>query len=201
LPTAESGAVAGQPGEDWHNINMALWAGLRGLPGGSSLAKLIAAGRGVRTRPAIPPLTVETILAWADRRREATGEWPKISSGPVAGVEGESWLDVDDALRQGHRGLPGGSSLAQLLAAGRGVRNKSSLPRLTLKQIRAWAKAHRERTGAWPGERAGPIPEATGETWKAVDVALKQGLRGLPGGSSLAKLLLKKLRKRREDNR
>jgi hypothetical protein len=69
------------------------------------------------------------------------------------------------------------------------VRNKAALPRLTLKQIRAWAKAHRERTGAWPGDTSGPIPEAPGETWKAVQMALVQGLRGLKGGSSLARLL------------
>jgi hypothetical protein len=65
-----------------------------------------------------------------------------------------------------------------------------------LKQIRAWAKAHRNRAGAWPGDRSGPIPEAPGETWKAVQMALVHGLRGLKGGSSLAQLL--GVRKRRK---
>jgi hypothetical protein len=96
--------------------------------------------------------------------------------------------------------LPGGSSLAQLLAAERGVLNKSDLPRLTLKQIRAWAKAHRNRFGVWLNGRSGPIPEAPGETWKAVQMALVQGLRGLKGGSSLAQLLGVSKRRKRGEN-
>jgi hypothetical protein len=31
--------------------------------------------------------------------------------------------------------------------------------------------------------------DAPGETWRGIDQALLQGLRGLPGGSSLTKLL------------
>jgi hypothetical protein len=187
-PNAESGPVPTEPGEDWQSVNMALWQGFFGLPGGSSLARLIAEGRGVRNLAAIPPLTIEQILAWADAHHYASGQWPKRDAGPVASADGESWGALDDALRLGLRGLPGGSSLAQLLAAERGVRNKAALPRLTLKQIRAWAKAHRGRTGAWPGDTSGPIPEAPGETWKAVQMALVKGLRGLKGGSSLARL-------------
>ena len=40
--------------------------------------------------------------------------------------------------------------------------------------------------------RSGPISEAPGETWGAVDAALQKGSRGLPGGSSLALLLADK---------
>jgi hypothetical protein len=36
---------------------------------------------------------------------------------------------------------------------------------------------------------AGQVAGAPGETWRALDVALRQGLRGLPGGDSLARLL------------
>ena len=81
------------------------------------------------------------------------------------------------------------------------MRNKSDLPRLTLKQIRAWAKAHRGRTGAWPNDQAGPIAEAPGETWKAVQMTLVQGLRGLKGESSLANLLGMRKRRKRGENR
>ena len=35
---------------------------------------------------------------------------------------------------------------------------------------------------------SGPIAEAPGETWKSVDLALRYGYRGLPGGASLARL-------------
>jgi hypothetical protein len=97
-------------------------------------------------------------------------------------------------LRTGFRGLPGGSSLARLLAEHRAVRNKSCLPELTEEVIVAWAAAPHERTGQWPSEASGPIADAPGETWKAVNLALFQGLRGLPGGSSLYQLLRARLR-------
>src|SRR5262249_58060632 len=98
------------------------------------------------------------------------------------------------ALRQGLRGLLGDSSLAQLLAARRGVRNVQALPPLTEGQIVAWALAHHDRTGGWPYEDSGPVAEAPGETWKNLDAALRQGLRGLPGDSSLARLIAEALR-------
>ena len=36
---------------------------------------------------------------------------------------------------------------------------------------------------------SGPVAEAPEETWRAVNMALAQGHRGLPGGSSLSRLL------------
>ena len=89
----------------------------------------------------------------------------------------------------GLRGLPGGLSLARLLAKYRNVRNRKALPQLKVAQILAWADAYHRRTGMWPQHISGPIPEAPGETWTGVETALKCGLRGLPGGSSLFQLL------------
>ena len=40
--------------------------------------------------------------------------------------------------------------------------------------------------------RSGQIPEAPGENWQMVENALCKGLRGLAGGSSLARLLAEK---------
>ena len=57
----------------------------------------------------------------------------------------------------------------------------------------AWADAHLARTGRWPHAGSGPIPEAPGVTWGAVNMALYGGHRGLPGGDSLS-LLLGRLR-------
>src|SRR5262249_11074482 len=93
------------------------------------------------------------------------------------------------ALQRGERGLPGGSSLARLLAAERGARNQAGLPPLTVERILAWADAHHARTGRWPTEVSGPIPEAPGETWGRIRHALSRGYRGFPGGSSLSRLL------------
>jgi hypothetical protein len=68
-----------------------------------------------------PKLTVAQVLAWADAHRAHTGRWPTRMSGPVAFAPGETWGALDGALRQGCRALPGGDSLARLLARERGV--------------------------------------------------------------------------------
>ncbi len=184
-PNYVSGPVFDAPGEKWLAINAALSAGGRGLPGGDSLARLLARARGVRNLSALPRLTPKMILTWADDHHARTGRWPNYASGPLVAAPGENWLALDSALRYGCRGLPGGSSLARLLARSRGVRNQGQLPRLGLRQVLAWADAHHQRTGHWPNAESGMIAEAPGETWKAVDTALEKGLRGFPGGSTL----------------
>jgi len=62
-------------------------------------------------------------------------------------------------------------------------------PFVTHAQILAWVDAHHARTSSWPSRDAGPIMAAVGETWAAVNSALRRGLRGLPGGDSLYQLL------------
>jgi hypothetical protein len=114
--------VVGAGGETWRGINLALGRGHRGMPGGSSLAQLLAAERGKRNKSWLPLLTVEQILAWADKHRERTGRWPNRSSGPVADVPGGTWKDINGCLQRGFRGLPGGDTLARLLEEHRGVR-------------------------------------------------------------------------------
>jgi hypothetical protein len=42
-PSPGSGPVAGAPGEDWGDIDIAQCAGYRGLPGGWTLPRLLAA--------------------------------------------------------------------------------------------------------------------------------------------------------------
>jgi hypothetical protein len=133
-------------------------------------------------------LSEQQILAWADAFHARTGRWPHADPAPIENAPGETWGAVDDALRAGLRGMDGGSSLAKLLAARRGLRHRDQLPRLTIGRILAWAKAHKRRTGRWPGHGAGAIPEAPGESWNAVGLALKRGTRGLPGGQSLVEL-------------
>jgi hypothetical protein len=188
-PIRSSGSIEEAAGETWAVVNGALVDGHRELPGGSSLAQLLAEHRGVRNCRDLPRLSPEQILAWADACHQRTGEWPTKQSGIVTGAPDERWDLLDVALRQGLRGLPAGLSLARLLARERGTRNRKALPPFTEAQIVAWAEAHRSRTGRWPRGDSGPIAEAPGETWTAVAVALSQGRRGLPGGSSLARLL------------
>jgi hypothetical protein len=53
----------------------------------------------------------------------------------------------------------------------------------------AWAGLHHARHGAWPTVESGPVPDRPGETWAAIDAALREGRRGLNGRSSLARFL------------
>ena len=196
-PTADSGPVLVEPGETWRSVDNGLRLGLRGLPSGDSLAKLMSRRRGVRNRKALPPYSVSQILRWADAYHAKHGSWPKGSSGPIEMAPTETWMAVDMALRKGIRGLPGGDSLPRLLARNRKKRNRGALPVLEVRQILAWADAHFARTGLWPRENSGPIAEAPGESWSAINQALKQGHRGLPGGDSLARLLDRRRRSKR----
>jgi hypothetical protein len=189
-PVRESGVIPeATAGDTWKDIDNALIHGLRGFQRGQSLPQLLARRRGVRNLHTIPRLTIKMILRWIEVHHRATGRWPTVHAGPVVGQPGETWLAVQSALDQGTRGLPGGSSLAQLLQEHRGIRNKSRLPRLTERRILAWADAHLRSTGRYTVIASGPIADAPGETWLAMQMALVEGLRGLPGGSSLARLL------------
>jgi len=139
--------------------------------------------------PRIPRLTVEQILAWADAHHAHTGQWPTSLSGPVQGHCREKWVSIDSCLRQGLRGLPGGSSLARLLATKRGARNHRDLPPLTVALILEWADRHHATTGVWPGNKSGPVAGQPGEEWGRIDTCLRKGKRELPGGDSLGCLL------------
>ena len=160
------------------------------MPGGSSLARLLARRRGVPNRMQLPHYKETTILGWAKAHRRRTGKLPTRDSGAIPEAPGETWQKVDAALRVGARGLQPGSSLAQFLVQRLGLRDLANLPHFTTAQILAWADAYHQRTGAWPKHTSGSIPEAPGETWSIVHKALYVGGRGLPGGSSLARLLV-----------
>ena len=150
----------------------------------------MAKRRGVRNSEYPPRLSTSQIINWAKRHRRRTGRWPALTSGAIEGAPGETWNAVDLALRKGkRRGLPGGSSLAGLLADRCGVRNPARLPRLTVAQILRWADAYYSRHGKRPTGKSGPIPGTVGETWRTIEKALATGRRGLRRGSSLALLL------------
>jgi hypothetical protein len=190
-PNVNSGPVVESPEERWNLIANALYMGLRGLPGGSSLHQLLVKRRAIRDPLHLPPLTEEQVANWARLHFQGTGCWPKHNSGSIAQAPGDTWSAVDHALHNGRRGLPGGSSLWQLLVNRGWMRDSLHPPLLTEKQILSWAAQCFEDNGRWPKLDSGPIPQAPGETWSAVDTALRRGKRGLSGGSSLAKLLAK----------
>jgi hypothetical protein len=185
---SRSGPVVDAPGETWWSIDASLIKGHRGLPGGDTLPRLLARERGRRNPRGQPPLSAAQILTWADAHRRRTGRWPGADSGPVHEVPELTWRTVNLALYQGFRGLPGGDSLVQLLARCRGRPSYVKKPRLNIGQVLAWAKAYRARRGRWPSAASGRITESPETTWMAINAALIQGLRGLPGGTSLSRL-------------
>jgi hypothetical protein len=98
-------------------------------------------------------------------------------------------LCVKAALSIGTRGLRGDMTLSGLLAENRSVRTAQHVRPLSTKQIIGWIDAYYRRHRKRPTRDSGAIPNSGGETWTAVDLALKRGRRGLAGRSSLAKLI------------
>ena len=190
-PTQKTGRVAESPPDTWQGVDYALRLGLRGLPGGDSLPRVLIRYRHVLRANYRPRLTIEQILAWADRHHARTGRWPSFESGPVRGVRGERWPTIHQALVNGGRGLPCGYTLATLLQRYRGHLYGRARPRFTETTLLAWADAHFRRHGFQPSVNSGPIPESAGDTWRRVDGALNKGQRGLPGGDTLFRFLIR----------
>src|SRR4029077_17632843 len=137
-PNVKSGNITGADGETWPGVDKAVRHGYRGLAGGTSLAKLLAAERSVRSRRILPPLSRKKILAWADAHFERTQTWPNARIGAIPEAPEETWKGVDSALRNGSRGFRVHSSRARLLARHRGKRPHLSQPALSEKTILAW---------------------------------------------------------------
>jgi len=190
-PTSYSGPVDAAPGETWREIDKSLRRGYRSIGTKTSLSLLLFERRTVPHILHMTPLTEELILLWADAYKAQSGKWPTRDSGAISGTESEYWSRIDSSLIQGNRSLPGGSSLARLLAQHRDVRNRKALPRFEVEKLLLWADRHYERHGRWPTCWSGPIDDVPNETWNAVDSAFKAGGRGLAeaGYRSLAHLL------------
>lgn len=193
-PHMNDGVVEGTADQTWAAADQALRGGNRGLPAGSSLAKLFLKCRGRRHWHLPPDLTIEQILGWADAHHERTGDWPSGHSTkqiPKA-PKGMTWVAVDIALSRGKRGLPGGLTLAKVLI----VRPSQNLFQSQIGHCHPVSHAtmllHQHRTGYWPQYQDGKIAAAPQETWNAVDTALSKGKRGLPGGDSLSRLLARR---------
>ena len=192
-PVERSGSIPEAPAENWGAVSQALGNGARSLPAGGSLAKLLAKYGRKRNRGALPRATVNQVLAWADAHHKRTGQWPTTRSGTVRGVPGETWTGIASSMRVGYRGFRGGQSLRGLLMERRGTRHPLYLPRLSVRQILAWADAHHRRTGKWPTGTSGPVLDrkglSTDESWATIESALNRGRRGLVGCTTLPVLI------------
>lgn len=185
----KGGAVRNAPGETWHATDAYLRRGSRTLPACGGLAAFLDQHRNVRNVANQPRLTNKQVLEWCDAHFQRTGIWPTAWSGDVEGVPNEKWMSINDALKYNRRGLRARCSLAQFLKKHRGKRDLRNPPKLSIAQILKWADAHYERAGDWPSTHTGRIVDQPDETWAKINDALYGGRRGLPGKSSLAKLL------------
>lgn len=188
-PTSRAGAIHGED-RSWLAVDTALRKGIGGLPGGDSLARLLKRRRNaIDPRRKVPELTRATILRWIDDHHAATGDWPHRDSGPVRACAGVSWSTVDRSLRRGGVRLDGGGSLAALLRDARGVWDARGSRRLSESLVVLWAREHQQRTGRWPVTTSGAVLGKPGETWAAIDMALRNGRRGIAERTSLSRLL------------
>ena len=162
------------------------------LPRAAGRQLLGAAPDATSWRPTVAwPLAIGgTDRGVADAFLDAHGEWPTgtLLDAPAPGVD-DTWAAIESALRNGSRGLPGGSSLARLLTRDRGVRPRYGCL-LSEKQIIAWADAFFAAHGRWPAGKSqdAPAPDVN-DSWSSINLTLRLGHRGLPGNSSLARLL------------
>lgn len=202
-PGARDGRIKSTRNETWQKVQAALIGGGRGLKGKSSIFKLLKRHGRKRVASRRRTLTPEMILGWADAFFATHGYWPYSRSGPVAGVPRENWSAISEALRSGRRGLPGRGSLSRFLNEHRDLyRGRKSRPyrisehrKIDMDKVMRWAKAYRRRTGIWPHLASGKIPGSGGYRWGLLDMALRFGRRGLPGGTSLSRLFGHKERK------
>ena len=188
-PSRHSGRLEEDPQEKWSTIHAALTNGTRGLRGRSSLVKLLSKHRKTLYRRKGLPLKRSQILDWAAAHHKLTGKLPTKKSGPVRDIPGETWAAIDASLRVGSRTLPSGSSLAELLKRHYAPAYQGVGQRLTTEKILKWADDFRQRLGRWPTRKSAFVDPSRGEKWSTIDLALREGHRGLTAGSSLHKLL------------
>jgi hypothetical protein len=143
-----------------------------------------------------------------------TGSPPHVKSGAVIDEPGENWRAIDAALRTGSRsagggvGARGGTDLAAFIRGQYQPPYPGIGQRLTIEKITKWARDFKQRTGRWPTSRSAyvfPAPRSIaaqrqagrsleqdrpGERWSIIDRCLREGRRGLRGGSSLAKVVV-----------
>jgi hypothetical protein len=198
-PSISSGEIPAAPGESWASVDALLLRGGCGVPVGTTLRQLLDAYWEDRLLVEPSDLNLEQILAWADAYHDVHGNWPIPNAGPIPWAPRTTWRGIDNCLKQGSRGLPGGSSLLRLLEEHRGRQRPGAKPRLTVEQILAWADAYHELHGRWPGRDSGTVPGVSGDTWWKINVALADGYRGLPGGTTLGRLLAKHRGARRKN--
>jgi hypothetical protein len=188
-PTVDSGKVHEQPHETWRQIGNAQVRGFRGLPGGSSLRRLLLDARGVRYRLRNPPIKIKNIIKWGNAHYARHGAWPTTRSGVIPDSGGLTWLLVGKSLPY-RKPLPKDCQTLEGLFAKRRFNRAAWRPGdLSIPQILNWADDYFAAKGRWPSARSRGLHYMPRMSWRIIDDSLRHGLRGLPGGKSLEQVL------------
>ena len=117
-----------------------------------------------------PTVSIEQLREAVDAFRLAhDGRFPTLNDDDA--LPGLAWGTIDTRLRDGHRGLPGSTSLSKWLDAAYPV--ERFVGALTSANMHAWVEAHRAANdGAFPHISSGAIPGAN-RTWQSVHEALR----------------------------
>lgn len=179
--------VPDMPHENWKALDASLRAGSKGLPGGSSLAKLFK-----NIKEELGFYYIDKILDAAKTYYKESQKFPtSTTEDPVPGMSNVTWKNLDARLRSGARCLPGNSSLSLLLEPWKAeIQGDISLSEFSIiRALEIFHEIYKKRPRYGSGQTdLDLVPGMPNENWHAIDAALRKGSRGLPGGSSLLKL-------------
>ncbi len=172
-PKQNSGDVETLKGERWGaSLNNCLRKGRRGLPGGSSL----------------PLLIKDKVVEQAKKFEEGRGRLPTREDGPLPNHPTVTWEMIDDGFLGGKA-----SAWTTLEKVLREASLKEGETALSEDLMFNHALLYLQKHGHWPKQRSGEVETLKGEKWRVWDGRLRNGLLGLPGGSSLPLLIKDKV--------
>jgi hypothetical protein len=123
-PHERSGGIPNSNGETWGSIYNSLRLGKYARRRRRAIERLVAKRRVPNALNKPADLSIAQILRWADTYFTVRGRWPTAKSRGLRMGPTVSWRIIDEALRLGMRGLPGGKSLEGVLEEnGRGIAN------------------------------------------------------------------------------
>ena len=135
------------------------------------------------------------VVNWVKKYKDKYGKFPHHASGKVEFADEDiTWSALEACLINGWRGLPKNTSLSKLIAEQFNVINRSNTKKYSNNIIRKWIERHYKEYGYYPTKRSGVIEWASEYgynlvTWDAIDRALRVGVKGLSGGSSLSNFI------------
>jgi hypothetical protein len=173
--------VPDMPNVTWSAIHQAGSLGTRGLAKGRTLSEILKPlkekyGFAIEKED----LTEEKIIESAEKYYLKTGKWPTTddtTKGNVPDMPNETWNRINEAGQRGYRGLTKSRTLSEIIKP---LKVKYGYY-LNEDKIQSSAEKFYLETGNWPTrDTKDPVPDMPNDTWRNLDHAISDGLRGLP---------------------